>query len=142
MALNDKQERFCQEYIIDLNATQAATRAGYSDKTAYSQGQRLLKNVEVASRVKELQSGRAEKLNLDAEWVLQRLVQINDMCLVSVPVEKWDHKEKKMVQTGEYVFDSQGANRSAELIGKHLGMFKDKVEHSGTLGVQIVDDIR
>ena len=45
--LTDKQKRFCEEYLIDLNATQAATRAGYSAKTAYSMGQRMLKKVEV-----------------------------------------------------------------------------------------------
>ncbi len=53
--MTPRQEKFCVEYLIDLNATQAAIRAGYSEKTAYSMGQRLLKNVEIKSRIKELQ---------------------------------------------------------------------------------------
>ena len=59
--LTAKQARFCDEYLIDLNATQAAKRAGYSEHTAYSQGQRLLKVVEIASRIEELQSEAAER---------------------------------------------------------------------------------
>ncbi len=53
--MTPKQKKFCVEYLINLNATQAAIRAGYSEKTAYSMGQRLLKNVEIKSRIKELQ---------------------------------------------------------------------------------------
>lgn len=52
--LNDKQKRFAREYVIDLNATRAAIRAGYSEKTAKSQGQRLLTNVDVSEFIKEL----------------------------------------------------------------------------------------
>lgn len=55
MALTDKQQRFVAEYLTDMNATQAATRAGCSEKTAYSQGQRMLKNVEVAAAIAERQ---------------------------------------------------------------------------------------
>jgi phage terminase small subunit len=64
-------------------------------------------------------------------------MQINDMCLRAVPVEKWDHAQKCMVETGEYMFDSQGANKSAELIGKHLGLFKEKVEINGDLSIRV-----
>jgi len=53
--LNKRQEKFCIEYLVDLNATQAAIRAGYSELTAYSIGSRLLKKVEIKNRVKELQ---------------------------------------------------------------------------------------
>ena len=52
--MTDKQELFCQEYLKEMNATQAAIKAGYSEKTAYSQGQRLLKNVEIKSRIKSI----------------------------------------------------------------------------------------
>ncbi|MBN1399647.1 MAG: terminase small subunit, partial [Anaerolineae bacterium] len=55
--LSPKRERFAVEYCRDRNATQAAIRAGYSQRTAYSQGQRLLKNVEVASRIREITAG-------------------------------------------------------------------------------------
>ena len=62
MALNPKQERFAAEYLIDLNATQAAIRAGYSAKTAYSQGERLLRHVEVAQAVQAGQKARAVRI--------------------------------------------------------------------------------
>ena len=65
--LNDKQKRFCEEYLIDLNATAAAIRAGYSEDTAYSQGQRLLKNVEIQKYVKEHQKNTSTKLNITRE---------------------------------------------------------------------------
>ena len=65
-ALTPKQERFCQEYLIDLNATGAARRAGYSAKTAHVQGPRLLANVAVASRLAQLQAATAERLRARA----------------------------------------------------------------------------
>jgi phage terminase small subunit len=133
MSLTDKQEQFAQEYIIDLNATQAAIRAGYSEKTAGEQGSRLLKNVKVLTRIDELKQERAERNQLDQDWVLTRLRQISDRCVQAEPVLKWDYEERMLVETGEYQFDSVGANKATELIGKHLGMFKDKVEHSGNM---------
>jgi phage terminase small subunit len=142
MALTAKQEMFVQEYLVDLNATQAAIRAGYSEKTAGSIGHELLKKPEIATRIEELKRERAEKAGITAEWVLQKLTEVVAKSMQEKPVEKWDYQKKQMVETGEYVYDSQGANRALELIGKHLGMFKDKIEHSGNIGVQIVDDIK
>lgn len=74
--LTDKQERFVQEYLIDLNATQAAIRAGYSEKTAYSQGQRLLKNVEVKKLIEEGQKTVAERNNITIDRVISELALI------------------------------------------------------------------
>ncbi|MCG2907268.1 terminase small subunit, partial [Escherichia coli] len=71
-------------YIIDLNATQAAIRAGYSEKTAYSHGQRLVKNVEIEKLIEEAQKDRIERLNVDAEYVLHRLVQIDQMDVLDI----------------------------------------------------------
>lgn len=58
MALNAKQQQFVVEYIKDLNATQAAIRAGYSERTAYSHGQRLLKHVEIQGAIQQIQTER------------------------------------------------------------------------------------
>ena len=71
--MTPKQKKFCVEYLIDLNATQAAIRAGYSEKTAYSMGQRLLKNVEIKSRIKALQDKVFEDGMMSAAEVLWRL---------------------------------------------------------------------
>lgn len=143
MTLNKKQELFAREYLIDMNGTQAAIRAGYSEKTAYSIASNLLKKVEVQSLIEELREERAKRLNLDAYWVLKRLKEISDKSMQAEPVYQWDYEAQSMVPTGEFKFDSAGANKSTELIGKHLGMFSDKLrlEHSGEItNVHVVVD--
>lgn len=126
--LNAKQEMFCREYLIDLNATQAAIRAGYSERTAKSQGSRLLTNANVLARIKELKDKRADELELDAYWVLKRLKDISDRSMQMEPVMQFDPALGEMVETGEFQFDSNGANRATELIGKHIGMFDPKLQ--------------
>ena len=71
MKLSPKQARFVEEYLLDLNATQAAQRAGYSEKTAYSQGQRLLKHAEVQAAIQEAQQQRSERTQIDQDRVLR-----------------------------------------------------------------------
>jgi phage terminase small subunit len=125
--LNDKQRLFCDEYLIDMNAKQAAIRAGYSPKTAENQASRLLSYVKVQEYIKEKQNKLTEKLELDAEWVLRRLKEISDRCVQAEPVMV-RNSDGEMVESGEYRFDSSGANKATELIGKHLGMFGDKLD--------------
>lgn len=69
---NDRQEKFCQEYIVDLNQTQAAIRAGYSTKTADVQASRLLTNVKIQARIQELMKKREQRTEITADKVLQR----------------------------------------------------------------------
>lgn len=139
--LSAKQEMFCREYLVDLNATQAAIRAGYSERSARANGPRLLTNADVAARVKELQEERMQQLGLDAYWVLKRLKDISDRAMQAEPIVEWDHLNHEYKETGEYQFDGASANRSTELIGKHLGMFKENVTLNGNLNIQFVDDI-
>jgi phage terminase small subunit len=79
---------------------------------------------------------------LTQEWVLERLKAISDRCMTAVPVMEFDYVNKEMVQKtdeegkGVWEFDSNGANKATENIGKHLGMFiTKKIEHSGELPV-------
>lgn len=74
--MNNKIERFCQEYVIDLNATKAAIRAGYSEKSAYSIGNRLLKKDEVQERLKELQSDLQKASEITALRILREQKKI------------------------------------------------------------------
>jgi len=76
MSLNDRQTRFAQEYCKDFNATQAAIRAGYSEKTAGQLGHELLKNVEIAQRIEERKEELAAIAEVDAAWVLRQWKQI------------------------------------------------------------------
>lgn len=74
--MNDKQAAFAREYLIDRNATQAAIRAGYSAKTAYSQGERLLRNVEVRAAVNRGEAACAERVELTVASVTTKLLAI------------------------------------------------------------------
>ncbi len=74
--MTPKQERFVQEYLIDLNATQAATRAGYSARTANEQGARLLANVSVRLRLQAAMKERAERTHITQDRVLQELARL------------------------------------------------------------------
>ncbi len=121
--LTPKQAAFVQEYLIDLNATQAAIRAGYSEKTANEQGARLLANASIRASINAGQNKRAEKTELNAEWVLNRLQLIADTCM------KEDDRGR---------IDSAGANKATELIGKHLAMFTDKTQLTGKDGEELI----
>lgn len=126
--LTPKQRLFVQEYLKDLNATQAAIRAGYSEDTAAQIGYQLLHKSLVVNEIKRRQEQREKQLGIDAQWVLERLKLISDRCVQAEPVTDKDGNP-----IGEWRFDAAGANKATELIGKHLGMFaeKMKVEHSG-----------
>ncbi|WP_129141521.1 terminase small subunit [Modicisalibacter coralii] len=136
--LTPKQSRFVDEYLIDLNATQAAIRAGYSEKTAYAQGQRLLKNAEIAAQVQKAMDARGERTQIDADFVLQGIARNIARCEQGAPV---------LDRSGEYVmvegpdgqtapmwkYDAGNALKGYELLGKHLKLFTDKTEHSGEI---------
>lgn len=76
MALNEKQKRFADEYLVDLNATQAAMRAGYSARSAYSQGHRLLQYPEVKGYISAQQEKLREKLEFTREMVIGEIAKI------------------------------------------------------------------
>lgn len=84
MALTDKQEMFCREYLIDLNATQAAIRAGYSEKTANRTGSENLSKPDIAQRIIYLKSERNERVEVNADYVLRRLVEIDEMDVLDI----------------------------------------------------------
>jgi phage terminase small subunit len=131
--LTAKQEMFCKEYLIDLNATQAAIRAGYSEKTAAVTGCENLIKPNIAEHIQTLFDTRAEKVELNSEWVLRNLEKVANRCMQAEPVMV--RGENGMEESGEFKFDSSGANKSLELIGKHLKLFTDKVEQDTTFTV-------
>lgn len=138
--LTEKQKRFCDEYVIDLDPIRAYTKIyKCKESTAKVNAYRLLDNASIsqyiASKTKEITS----KLDISAEWVLRNLKEVAERCMQAEPV--MIRKGDQMVESGEYKFDSSGANKSLELIGKHLKLFTDKVEHSGNTGVTIINDI-
>jgi phage terminase small subunit len=105
--LTDKQEMFCREYLVDLNATQAAIRAGYSEKTAKVIGAQNLSKLNVSERIDKLKEKRQNKVEVSAEYVLQTILD-------TVELSKRDD-------------DKQNIYKGAELLGKHLSLFSDKI---------------
>jgi phage terminase small subunit len=139
MALTPKQQRFVEEYIVDLNCKQAAIRAGYSERTAEQQGSRLLSNVKVAQVINEALVARSERTKIDADYVLSTILDTIERCKQAKPVCDRTGKQV-MVETedGElapaYSFDSKAVLRGCELLGKHLALFTDKHEVTGADG--------
>ena len=120
--LTDKQMKFCDEYLIDLNATQAAIRAGYSETSARQLASEMLTKHNIQDYIAERQAALREKTLISTEWVVNRLKEISDRCMQAEPV--MIRTEDGMVESGEYKFDSSGANKATELIGRHIGIFE------------------
>lgn len=127
-SITPKQERFCQEYIVDYNGAQAAVRAGYAANSARKTASRLLTNADILARVRKLQREQTARLALTQDYVLQQLVDTYRCCREPEPVLVYDPDAGGMVESGKYQFDSKGALRALELIGKHLGMYQDKLK--------------
>ena len=106
--LTAKQEAFCKEYLIDLNATQAAIRAGYSEKTAYSIGNENLNKPEIAEAIQGYMSKRSAETQITAEWVLKGIKETTI----------------KAVADDNHAMAFKGY----ELAGKHLKLFTDRIE--------------
>lgn len=122
--MNARQKKFCDEYLIDCNATQAAIRAGYSPKTAYSIGEENLKKPELKAYIDEQLELLHSKRTADAQEVLEYLTS----------VMRGEHTEQILQLVGDGVqtitdIDVSAKERlkAAELIGKRYGMFKDNV---------------
>lgn len=151
MALNEKQARFVDEYLIDLNATQAAIRAGYSTKTAQEQSSRLLSNVMVRNAIAKAMAERSKRTGINQDRVITELAKIallnpddlinhnnasvrpdaskDDLaCIQSVKVKISDSEKGHMIEREVRLADKI---KALELLGRHLGMFKDKIELSG-----------
>ena len=148
MALNPKQQRFCEEYMIDLNATQAAIRAGYSVKTAQEQGARLLSNVMVSREIERLQAVQSRRTGITADRVIRELAKIafvdpdrvinaddgtikadatdeDKAAIQGVKVKRSSSMNGDSFENEVRLYDK---TKALELLGKHLGLFTDKVD--------------
>ena len=137
--LTDKQKRFCQEYVISLNGMEAAIKAGFKEKTAKNQASRMLTNVNfkhVQDEIARLQDLMQVKTEITKDYVLSSLKEVVERCMQRKAVMVFDYESKTMVHKKEeneegemiglYEFDSRGANKALELLGKHLALFTDK----------------
>ena len=142
--LTDKQKEFVRQYLVDLNATQAAIRAGYSERTASRIGPQLLGKTCVREAIEKAQAKRAQRVEVTQDYVLSNLVEIVERTMQRAPV--LDRKGEQVTDDegrAVWTFDAKNANRALELLGKHLGIFMDKVraEVSGPDGGPVASEI-
>ena len=145
--LTPKQQRFVEEYLIDLNATQAAIRAGYSERTAKSIGQENLTKPDIQKAIQEAQNKLTERTEITQDYVLTNIQKVIERCMQQEAVLARDGSPL-LVEGPEgdlvplFEFKETGALKGLELLGKHLGMFKEKIELTGkdgsSLGIKVV----
>jgi phage terminase small subunit len=174
--LTPKQQRFIQEYLVDLNGTQAAIRAKYSEKTANEQAARLLANVSIQEAIAEAQQKRSERTEITQDMVLKELARIgfaqltdfvawggeahDSVCkiggeegiqivdnstLIASFTKSTDLTPDQAAAIAELSITKEGSVKlklhdkkgALDSIGKHLGMFTDKVESSGEVKIVV-----
>lgn len=180
--LTEKQRLFVEEYLIDLNATQAALRAGYSSKTAYSMGNENLKKPQIKAAIERRMKVRENRTEITQDMVIQELAKIAfaDSSAFAKVVSKPVKAKQVNPETGEpeiveieqqfveiaetddlspdqraaisgiketkfgIAVESYDKTRALELLGKHLNIFTEKVEHTGdqTITVQLEGDLK
>lgn len=156
MALTQKQRLFVDEYLIDLNATQAAIRAGYSKRTAGQIGDENLKKPQIAQAIKEAMDSRSKRVQINADYVLNRLVEIDRLDVLDIlrddmsfkPLSEWPKGWRQYLVGFDIaeMFEGSGEDRSMvglmkkikwpdkvknlELLGKHVAVsaFREQVE--------------
>lgn len=156
--LTEKQQRFVDEYLIDLNATQAAIRAGYSAKTACEQGARLLANVKIQGTIAEHMAERSKRTGVNQDRIVRELAKIAFVNLTDIVdeegrirsnatdedlscLESIKYKESSS-ETGDSVereVKIASKLKALELLGKHVGMWNDKlnVEMDAELNIHV-----
>lgn len=119
--LSPRQALFVEEYLVDLNASQAAIRAGYSPVGASSKGSQLLATIKVRLEVDKRMAARSERTNISQDFVLSTIVSTVNRCSQAEPV-----LDKEGTALGEYKFDASNVLKGCELLGRHLAMWTDK----------------
>lgn len=128
--LSELEERFCQQYMVDGNGSQAAIRAGYSEHTSRQMAWELLSRPRVVVRINQLQEELKQRTLATVEGVMLDLHRIKSRCMEAEPVLMWDRISKSWVPSGVWKFDSKGAVKAVELLGTQIGMFQKKMMHA------------
>ena len=140
--LTAKQQRFCDEYLIDLNATQAAIRAGYSARAAKSIGNENLTKPDLQNYIKERMSEKEKNLIADQNEVLRYLTAVlrGESVADEIVVEGMGEglSRARLMEKGPSEKDKL---KAAELLGKRYGLYTDKVDVDGAVPVTFVEDI-
>lgn len=142
MALTARQKRFCDEYLVDLNATQAAIRAGYSRKTAYSIGVENLKKPEIKKYIEQRMAEKEKELIADQDEVLKYLTSVlrGESRSTEIVIEGIGDGMSE-ARTIKKEPSEKDKLKAAELLGKRYGLYTDKVDIDATEAVTIINDI-
>lgn len=162
---NARHERFCQEYIVDLNGTKAARRSGFSKKTARTQASLLLTNVDIQNRIAELQIKRSERTQVTQDMIIEELkiLAFSDFrdygkIVKSLGVDRLKLKtfrqikgdatraiksiSEKVTKDGvKLSFKLHGKTPAIELLGKHLGMFIERHQINGNVNIKVISAV-
>ena len=135
--LSPKERAFCEQYLRIGKKGKAAELAGYKDSA--NRATKLLKKAECLAYIRAIQKRAREELNIDDNWAVLKAIDVYERCMAAKPVIEWDYSEHKMVETGEYVFDSKGAINALKLIKELLGLGDEDMGKLNT-AVTIIND--
>ena len=154
--LTDKQKKFIDEYLVDLNATQAAIRAGYKEKAAYRTGAENLRKPQIQEEIQKRMEERQKRTEITQDMVLQELAAIafaraTDYVSVMggmVQVKDTDQLSDSQIAAIAGIKETQNGievklgskEKTLELLGRHLGMWNDKLDVAGDMDMKIVVD--
>lgn len=159
--MTDKQRRFCEEYLVDLNATQAAIRAGYKPESAYNTGSENMRKPYIRARIDQGLADQSARTGVTADRVIRELAKIAFMkgtdvidtetgnvrddatdddraCIAAVKVKQMNGADFDSMEREIRLCDKV---KALELLGKHLGMFEDNINVDVNGAVKIIDDI-
>jgi len=142
--LTPKQVRFVEEYLVDLNATQAAIRAGYSKRRASEIGHQQLLKPAVAEAIAAAKKTRSERVQVDADYVVRHLVDLVELSMQKKPCRtmKGEQEEDEKGTPLWTAVDGKSAARALELLARHVGMLKDKIELTHAIDAEALEDMR
>lgn len=137
MALTAKQQRFCDEWLVDMNATQAAIRSGYSPKTAYAIGQENLNKPDIKAYIEKRMAEKEKELIADQDEVLKYLTSVLRGKSQASVLARDDAGAERVIEKPP---DEKERLKAAELLGKRYGLYTDKVNVDGVIPVVIAGD--
>lgn len=146
MALTSKQSAFVIEYLVDLNATQAAIRAGYSKRGAKDQAWQLMQRPEISAAIKEAMEARNKRTQVDADYVHRRLTEIDQMDLLDIleddmsikPLSKWPKVWRQSLSGFDIAEMFEGSGKGRDLVGLMKKIkWPDKIKNLELLGKHV-----
>ena len=131
--MQENHKRFADKYFETLNGKESAIYAGFSEDTAKQQAWQLLQREDIQEYLQKIREKYAIKSGISKQWIVERFKHISDACIQAEPVFDSDGNP-----IGEYRFDSSGANKSTEMLGKIIGVFeKDNEQKKDTIQINI-----